>query len=214
MLSQDISLDLLGFNLCTVALDISVTTRRRRKLKAAVAEALARPARVRVRLLCSVCGQIQSIQLAYGIKCRIRSRYLLLAVRLALAGNPDYGAYMAPGARALEELALWGADVDTSARQPMHVHLHRPDFIIECDASDSALAGIVVRTPTAPWRVADSGDVSTRERRRGPRACGVAASPLEHKGGGGHTNPKQAPAAAPLRGHVSLKSRHTALASK
>ena len=147
MLSQDISLDLLGFYLCTVALDISVTTRRRRKLKAAVAEALARPARVRVRLLCSVCGQIQSIQLAYGIKCRIRSRYLLLAVRLALAGNPDYGAYVAPGARALEELALWGADVDTSARQPMHVHLHRPDFIIECDASDSALAGIVVQAP-------------------------------------------------------------------
>jgi len=36
-----------------------------------------------------VCGQIKSMQLAYGIKCRIRSRYLLLAVRLALEDNPD-----------------------------------------------------------------------------------------------------------------------------
>ena len=72
---------------------------------------------------------------------------LLIAVRLALAGNPDYGAYGAPGARALEELTLWSADVDTSARQPMHVHLRRPDFVIECDASASALAAILLRAP-------------------------------------------------------------------
>ena len=147
VLDQDTSLDLLGFDLCTTALDIGATARRLRKLKVAVAGALARPARMRVRSLCSICGQIQSMQLAYGIKCRIRSRYLLLAVRLALADSPDYDAFVAPGARALEELELWGADIDTSARQPMHVHLRRPDFIIECDASDSALAGIVVQAP-------------------------------------------------------------------
>ena len=129
VLAQDTSLDLLGFSLCTTALDIGATARRLRKLKAAVAGALARPARVRVRSLCSICGQIQSMQLAYGIKCRIRSRHLLLAVRLALADSPDYGAFVAPGARALEELALWGADIDTSARQPMHVHLRRPEAV-------------------------------------------------------------------------------------
>jgi len=55
---QDTSLDLLGFNFCTAALDIGATTGRLRKLKAAVAEALARPARVRVRSLCFICGQI------------------------------------------------------------------------------------------------------------------------------------------------------------
>ena len=147
VLAQDTSLDLPGFSFFTTALDIGATARRLRKLKAAVAGALSRSARVHVRSLCSICGQIQSMQLAYGIKCRTRSRYLLLAVRLALAGSPDYDAFVAPGARALEELALWGADIDTSARQPMHVHLRRPDFIIECDASDSALAGIVVRAP-------------------------------------------------------------------
>jgi len=86
-----------------------------------------------------VCGQIQSAQLAYGIECCIRPRYLPLAVRLALEVNPDYSACVALGARVLVELALWGADVDTFARQPMHAHPRRPDFIIECGASDSAL---------------------------------------------------------------------------
>ena len=103
--------------------------------------------RVAVRLVCKHVGQILSMQLALGLVCRLRSRHLLFWVRDAARRGDDSGL-MALNARAADEASLFAGQVDTLVDQPMHKHLWKADYVLHCDASDNALATIIVSAPT------------------------------------------------------------------
>ena len=146
------ALNLLGFNIDTGDLTVGVPDKRRAKLSRTVRAVLAAPHAAVVRDVCRVIGQIQSMHLALGITCRIRSRYLNLFVKLALLAGRTYDGTMAVTDRALAELHLWERDAATAGRRPMHEYLRAPDYVLHCDASDSALAGIVVQAPEGAAR--------------------------------------------------------------
>mmetsp|Transcript_24927 Transcript_24927/g.42393 ORF Transcript_24927/g.42393 Transcript_24927/m.42393 type:complete len:520 (-) Transcript_24927:735-2294(-) len=131
---------------------IAVPEPRRLKLIASVEHVITHHSAVSARKVCQVVGQILSMQLALGLVCRLRSRYLLLAVRrAAIEGN--YNLIVAVHGRALDELELWREQATTLAASPMHVHLRRPDFVLECDASDHALGAIIVKAPNGQQHV-------------------------------------------------------------
>jgi len=143
---------LLGFILDTAPMTIAVPEPRRLKLIASVEHVITHHSAVSARKVCQVVGQILSMQLALGLVCRLRSRYLLLAVRrAAIEGN--YNLIVAVHGRALDELELWREQATTLAASPMHVHLRRPDFVLECDASDHALGAIIVKAPNGQQHV-------------------------------------------------------------
>lgn len=52
----------------------------RAKLRATAGYVLENHGAVRVRTLCQPVGQVLSLQLSLGLECRLRSRYLLLAI--------------------------------------------------------------------------------------------------------------------------------------
>ena len=79
--------------------------------------------------------------------CRLRSRYLLFSVRDA-ARRGDYSGFTALNARAAGDASLFAGQVDTLVDQPMHKHLRKADYVPHCDASDNALATIIVSAPT------------------------------------------------------------------
>ena len=139
-------LKLLGFMLDTSSMTIGVPDSRRLKLTATAEFVLKNHKAVRVRSVCQLVGQVISLQLALGLVCRLRSRYLLLAVRDA-ARAQDYNRVVTLAGRALEEVALWACSLEDMREQPMHKHLRRADFVLECDASDHALGAIVVKAP-------------------------------------------------------------------
>ena len=64
--------------------------------------------------------------------------------------------------RPREELEAWARDVADLPRAPMQPYLRPPDFVLHCDASDSAVAGILVEAPGGThvgarfWRRLDS----------------------------------------------------------
>jgi len=97
---------------------------------------------VRVRDLCKLIGQIISLELALGIACRIRSRYLLLTIAAA-ARSGNYNLMVTIRDRALSELRLWAGSLSHIPERPMHASLRPPDVVIESDASDHALGAII-----------------------------------------------------------------------
>jgi hypothetical protein len=115
-------------------------------LLATADEVLLRRHGLPARVVCKLIGQIVSMQLALGLVCRLRSRYLLLAVRgAAVAAN--YNITVVITGRALDELMLWRDKLTKLPEAPMHGHLRLPDFTLECDASDHALGAILVHAP-------------------------------------------------------------------
>ena len=137
---------LLGFMLDTRSMTIGVPHARRDKLRATAEFVLENHKAVQVRKVCQLVGQILSLQLASGLVCRLRSRYLLLAIRDA-ARVQDYNRVVPIIGRALEELRLWAGSLEHLPEAPMHKHLRRADWVLECDASDHALGAIVVTAP-------------------------------------------------------------------
>ena len=140
------TLKLLGFTLDTQTMTIGVPAGRRDKLIATAQRVWQRRARVPVREVCQLAGQIMSLQLALGLVCRLRSRYLLHSVRDAARTN-DYRGYTTLNARAAAEAELFAHQLDSLEAQPMHKHMRRADYVLHCDASDHALAAIVTVAP-------------------------------------------------------------------
>ena len=139
-------LQLLGFVLDTTTMTIEVPEVRQAKLVAAADFVLARRLKVPARNVCQVVGQVLSMQLALGLVCRLRSRYLMLTVRAAAVAG-DYNMMVTVAGRALDELTLWREQASTLEPAPMRAHRKRPDYVLECDASDHALGAIVVKAP-------------------------------------------------------------------
>ena len=70
--------------------------------------------------------------------------------------------------RAPDGLDFWIANPRSISSQPMHPQVRRADYVIDCDASDSALAGIVMRAPTADLRGLKIRRMPTARERRWP----------------------------------------------
>ena len=143
-------LKLLGFMLDTGSMTIGVPDSRRDKLRATAELVLANQGAVRVRTVCQLVGQILSLQLSLGLVCRLRSRYLLLAVRDA-ARAQNYNAVVPIRGRALDELHLWADSLTHLPDEPMYTHMRRAHYVLECDASDHALGAIVVSAPQSSF---------------------------------------------------------------
>ena len=62
--------------------------------------------------MCQLAGQVISLQLALGLVCRLRSRYLLNSVRDA-ARTGNYSGFTVLSGRAAEEAELFGYQLDT-----------------------------------------------------------------------------------------------------
>jgi DNA-binding winged helix-turn-helix (wHTH) protein len=88
----------------------------------------------------------------------VRSRYVLLAFTAA-ARAQDYNMLVNVPERPLRELELWARGIEKFERQPLHRHLRRPDVVLECDASATAVAAVGVRAP-------GGGDIEMGEIRR------------------------------------------------
>ena len=136
----------LGFVLDTVLMEFEVPERRLVKLKAIAQLVLESEPGVRVRDLCKLTGQIWALQPALGLVCRLKSNYI---TRVAMPGlrQQDYNMRVQLVGRARAEVELWASDLDHLPRMPFHKHLRIPDLVLECDASASAVAGIVVLSP-------------------------------------------------------------------
>ena len=132
----------LGFMLDSGTMTVGVPEKRRLKLQDTAKAVLAQRQSVRVRDLCKLIGQIVSLELALGIICRIRSRYLLLTVAAA-ARVGNYSLIVSIRDRALSELRLWAGSLSHIPERPMRASLRPPDVVIESDASDHALGAIV-----------------------------------------------------------------------
>ena len=101
---------------------------------------------VRVRTDCELVGQVLSLQLSLGLVCRLRSRYLLLAIRdSARALNYNTAVFIV--GRALVELRLWAGPLSHLPEEPMYTRMRRADYAHGCDASDHAPGPIVVTAP-------------------------------------------------------------------
>jgi len=124
----------------------NVPDSRRGKLRATAEFVLANHGAVRVRVVCQLVGQILSPQLSLDLVCRLRSRYLLLAIRDA-AQAQNYSMVVPILGRALDELHLWAGSLTHLPEEPMYAHMRRADYVPECDASDHALGAIVVTAP-------------------------------------------------------------------
>ena len=78
----------------------------------------------------------------------LRSRYLTRCLVPAARAQNNFLRITVRG-RAFGELNFWINNLRSIKPQPMQPHVRRADVVVDCDASDSALAGIVVRAPTA-----------------------------------------------------------------
>ena len=155
---MDCDIKLLGFILDTHSMTINVPDGRRFKLEATARTVWQQRTWVPVRTVCQLAGQVMSMQLALGLTCRLRSRYLLHSVRDAARRN-DYRGHTCLCQRAAAEAQLFAYELDSLEAQPMHKHRRVADYVLHCDASDHALAAIVIKAP-------DGEDVRTPFYRR------------------------------------------------
>jgi len=105
------TLQLLGFMLNAQTMTIGVPDGRRDKLRATAQRVWHRRARVHLREVCQLAGQIMSMKLALGLVCRLRSRCLLHSVRDAARAN-DYCGYTMLNARAAVEAEIFARQLD------------------------------------------------------------------------------------------------------
>ena len=144
-LDMNTSIVLLGFTIDTVAWTFGVPERRLRKLKATARAALgeidAEGGQATARLLARLAGQVMSMQIALGLVCRVRSRYILTCVRPAAAAR-RYGMLVPVSARARGEIELWAGELEQLPLMPLTVHTLAVDFRLEADASATAAAAL------------------------------------------------------------------------
>jgi len=116
---------------------LGVPKRRLDKLQRSAAAVLAlRPAGtgVQARRLVRLAGQIWSMQPALGLVCRLRARYMMRCVRDAQR-DLDYGRTVSVDDAAWAEVELFAGSLEHVPRRPLHLHLRRPDYVLESDAS-------------------------------------------------------------------------------
>lgn len=135
----------LGHIIDTERMTLSLTARRRQRMVEAVEIAWRDRANVVVKDVARVAGHALSGALVFGLESRLRSRYLLHWV----ARNAPKGYHQrAPlSSRAAEELDLWRHRAREHVARPMHEYRKPADYVVDCDASDTALAGIIRRAP-------------------------------------------------------------------
>jgi len=132
-----LSLELLGFVINTDTMLLDVPQRRLDKLRRTASEVLGLcrgGGAVQARLLLRLVGQIWSMQLALGLVCRLRARYLMRCVREAQRVG-DYGRAVAVDGKAQNEVELFAGSLAHVPRRPLHPHLRWPDLVLESDAS-------------------------------------------------------------------------------
>ena len=98
------------------------------------------------RDVAKVVGQVLACKLSHGLVCKLRSRYLTRCLIPASSAR-NYSIRVAIQGRALAELDFWIENLRTIAPQPVQSHTRRADYVIDCDAPDSALASIAMRAP-------------------------------------------------------------------
>jgi len=136
----------LGFILDTSVMTVDLPEARRKKLVATAKYISANNERLRARVVCKLIGQIQSCQPAWGLVCRIRSRYLTLAA-LPAARAGDYSMFVSVTGKALEEVKRFEINASKFKPQPMQPHYRPADYILTCDASVRAVGAIVTKSP-------------------------------------------------------------------
>ena len=138
-LSLLVKLKLLGFLLNPMDMLIRAPLNQREKLRVAAKDLVARGGQASAR-------PVFFLQLALGLVCRLRSRYLMHAVAEA-AGPEDYDRTVKIAGRAWEELLHWVDELDELPESFMHEHLRVADCVLHFDASNHALVVIVVQAP-------------------------------------------------------------------
>jgi hypothetical protein len=136
----------LGFILDTASMTVDLPEARRVKLIATAKHISANHERLRARVVCKLIGQIQSCQPAWGLVCRLRSRYLTLTVLPAARGG-DYSIFVSISRKALEEVKRFENSVTQFKPQPMQPHFRAANYILTCDASVRAVGAIVTKSP-------------------------------------------------------------------
>ena len=139
----------LGFIIDTDLMVFEVPESRRVKMLQVARDVLSRASHCPARWVARLAGHRLAMQLALGIACRLRSRFLLKCVEdVAIVG--DWNRLVALFPAAIKEVNFWLRDLDSLAPQPVHPLKRRPSFVMECDTSDSASAGILLRAPGGP----------------------------------------------------------------
>jgi hypothetical protein len=136
----------LGYVLDTKNMRISLAPRRRSNMIAAVERCVANQSGVTAREVARVVGHTMSASLVYGLWARMLSSYLILWVARA-AQSVGYDQAVPLLGRALDEMFRWQAAARVDASRSVRHHARAPDWVLECDAWDSAVACIVTRCP-------------------------------------------------------------------
>ena len=136
----------LGFMIDTQSMTLDLPAVRRLKLIATAEHVITNRNRISARNVARLVGQIQSAQPAFGLICRLKSRYLSLALLTAARGG-NYSIFVSLNAKAENEVRLWASSVQSFAPQPIQPHRRRPDYVLTCDASARALGAIVTASP-------------------------------------------------------------------
>ncbi len=169
----------LGHVLNTSRMTVTLTARRRERMIEAVDEAWAQRHDVSARVIARVAGHILAGELSYGLECRLRSRYLLRWVGIIAAGG-SYSRRSVLLGRALNELEHWRRTARAFREQPMQPHRREATWVVEGDASASAVAAIVRVAPSGEW-------VGRRIRRELSAEERPRSSTLREMLGYGHT---------------------------
>ena len=136
----------LGHVLNTGTMTVTITARRRERMVAAADAAWSHRSRVSARSVARITGHALAASLAYGLDCKLFSRYLLRWVaETARDGNYDHSCALT--GRALLELDRWRHKAREFGEQPMQPHLKEATWVLRCDASESAAACIVSAAP-------------------------------------------------------------------
>ena len=140
----------LGHVLNTERMTVTLTPTRRQRILDAIETAWQLRDNVPARVVAKVAGHLLAASMCYGVECKLLSRYLLLFVaRVAAAGSYSDRAPLT--GRALAELERWRTRARQFGEQPMHRHRLHATVVVDCDASDTAVAGIVVKAPDPTW---------------------------------------------------------------
>ena len=155
----------LGFVVDSAAMVYRVPEKRLTKFLSAASQVHGRP-NASARALQRVAGHIGSLSLALGIVCRLRCRYLLACCQSAcVSGRWDDPVPISSRARA--EIDWWLDHIRDLRPQPIHAFARKPDFRMSADASDSAQAAWLERTPEGSCNIPIRRSFSAAECRLG-----------------------------------------------
>ena len=144
-------LTLLGFILDSNRMVYLVPDKRLSKMRQAMDEIVTANFLCSARQVQRVAGHINSMTLAFGMVCRLRSRYLLSTCRDACVSGRWDSRFLLPH-RAIKELLWWLANLTSIRPRDIRSYLRKPDFVLSADASDTAMAAWLERTPDGACR--------------------------------------------------------------